>query len=450
MNEYVYVACNPAMPEFVKIGRTNRAPSERMAELFSTEQPFPFKTLISLKVNDSKFVEEAIHNHLRHHRPSNRREFFKLTREQAIDEVLQCLTQIDIDFKIDWSHSDKTIGIDQYLKKHEIALTKEFEELQGHIKKVNLQLGEAITKKESKQKELKLLGSKPSEILEGWSSLLPLAYLPFPIGWLVWFGAFNVFSARREGIGFFCVCLLIAGAIAHNQAKEDQEKLSIKVKPWNDLETQIREINKEIANLKHEISNLEFRFNSLETSPLRLKKSQLSSIDNQNIFAPSHYKTNPITFASRNIFEIDLENSDSNLEQSNSDHTDQLQIVRETLNAIGSEEEGLKPQVKRQESKLDPIPKTQNEENPSNQVNGIRLKGKIFTFADFLTYTNSRKLEIDDLRKKGRELWVFRNKRLGCYYRDKTASELEELGFIWSNARDGWFLPQETQSEGNL
>ena len=39
---YIYFASNPAMPGFLKIGRTDGAPTKRLGELRSTGVPTPF------------------------------------------------------------------------------------------------------------------------------------------------------------------------------------------------------------------------------------------------------------------------------------------------------------------------------------------------------------------------------------------------------------------------
>ena len=51
MPNIVYVLTNPAMPDIVKIGMTDREDVQRrMAELYSTGVPFPFDCVIARQI----------------------------------------------------------------------------------------------------------------------------------------------------------------------------------------------------------------------------------------------------------------------------------------------------------------------------------------------------------------------------------------------------------------
>lgn len=83
----VYVLTNPAMPDLVKIGMTNRNDIDsRMRELYSTGVPFPFECEYACKVLvcDCAKIEKALHIAFNPYRVNASREFFKILPEQAI------------------------------------------------------------------------------------------------------------------------------------------------------------------------------------------------------------------------------------------------------------------------------------------------------------------------------------------------------------------------------
>jgi len=81
----VYVLTNPAMPDIVKIGMTNRDTIDaRMRELFNTSVPLPFDCEYACKVSNCEKVEKALHIAFHPYRIHAQREFFKINPEQAI------------------------------------------------------------------------------------------------------------------------------------------------------------------------------------------------------------------------------------------------------------------------------------------------------------------------------------------------------------------------------
>jgi hypothetical protein len=81
----VYVLTNPAIPKLVKIGRTSdRDVNARIAELFTTGVPVPFKLEYACKVINPAEVEKALHIAFAPNRVNPRREFFEIEPEQAI------------------------------------------------------------------------------------------------------------------------------------------------------------------------------------------------------------------------------------------------------------------------------------------------------------------------------------------------------------------------------
>lgn len=83
--QIVYVLSNPAMPNLVKIGRTYDADANsRIAQLYTTGVPVPFKLEFACKVLNAAEVEQALHIAFAPNRINPRREFFRIEPEQAI------------------------------------------------------------------------------------------------------------------------------------------------------------------------------------------------------------------------------------------------------------------------------------------------------------------------------------------------------------------------------
>ena len=81
----VYVLKNPAFPNLVKIGITTRDQvSIRMAELYTTGVPLPFKCVFAGKVDKPKKIEGALHHAFTNSRVNPSREFFDIDESQAI------------------------------------------------------------------------------------------------------------------------------------------------------------------------------------------------------------------------------------------------------------------------------------------------------------------------------------------------------------------------------
>lgn len=83
--EIVYVLTNPAMPGFVKIGKTNGDDvNARLAQLYTTGVPFPFELLFACRIPNSSEVEKALHIAFAPYRVNAKREFFSIEPEQVI------------------------------------------------------------------------------------------------------------------------------------------------------------------------------------------------------------------------------------------------------------------------------------------------------------------------------------------------------------------------------
>jgi len=101
----VYVLSNPAMPGLVKIGRTSSEEAvARIAQLYSTGVPFPFKLEFACKVENPDEVEAALHRAFAPNRVNPRREFFSIEADQAI-AILKLLHVQDATSEVEQSPS---------------------------------------------------------------------------------------------------------------------------------------------------------------------------------------------------------------------------------------------------------------------------------------------------------------------------------------------------------
>lgn len=113
----VYVLTNPAMPDLVKIGMTNRnSVDARLKELFNTSVPVPFECAYACKVMDCGMVEKALHLAFHPYRIHSQREFFKINPEQAIvilkllDKSSDITNEIQEEMNNDLTDVDKAAG----------------------------------------------------------------------------------------------------------------------------------------------------------------------------------------------------------------------------------------------------------------------------------------------------------------------------------------------------
>ncbi len=83
MAEIVYILINEAMPDYIKIGRTNDI-DRRIKDLDWTNIPLPFQCFYAARVKDVNFVERQIHAAFADNRVRSNREFFKMNPERVV------------------------------------------------------------------------------------------------------------------------------------------------------------------------------------------------------------------------------------------------------------------------------------------------------------------------------------------------------------------------------
>ena len=83
MKEIVYLLTNPAMPNYVKVGRTTNLEA-RLRSLDNTSTPLPFECVYAIEVEDSNKVEHLLHDGLGDYRTRKSREFFEVDPSRVI------------------------------------------------------------------------------------------------------------------------------------------------------------------------------------------------------------------------------------------------------------------------------------------------------------------------------------------------------------------------------
>ena len=82
MTEIVYCLENPAMPDLVKIGRTQDL-EQRLKSLDTTSVPLPFVCFVAMEVDDARETEQLLHDVFSDHRVRSNREFFEVNPERV-------------------------------------------------------------------------------------------------------------------------------------------------------------------------------------------------------------------------------------------------------------------------------------------------------------------------------------------------------------------------------
>jgi hypothetical protein len=95
---YVYSFSNPSMPGIRKIGITKKYnPDERADQLHTTGVPTPFIVEHFVRTSNYKDIEKKIHKLLDEYRVDSRREFFRISKEKAIEAIKTCIDPCDQD-----------------------------------------------------------------------------------------------------------------------------------------------------------------------------------------------------------------------------------------------------------------------------------------------------------------------------------------------------------------
>lgn len=162
MAGFVYILSNPSMPRLLKIGKSDRDPSEfRASELYTTGVPEPFKVEYFALVRDHHVAERVVHSRLDGSRPNAGREFFRVGVEEAIILIRQCAE----------------IQFEKVFFKTESEITREkLKREQEKIERQNRMRQEEIARQEEAARK-RLAESKAAEERERWSEACSAAQM---------------------------------------------------------------------------------------------------------------------------------------------------------------------------------------------------------------------------------------------------------------------------------
>ena len=92
---YIYILTNQSLPGLIKIGKTHRDPRQRAAELSDhSGVPTPFDVAYQTIVGNCGLVEQLVHRRLAHHREADRRGFFAVSLDLAVQEVERAAREV--------------------------------------------------------------------------------------------------------------------------------------------------------------------------------------------------------------------------------------------------------------------------------------------------------------------------------------------------------------------
>ena len=112
----IYALTNPAMPNLVKIGKTeSQDPQVRMDQLYNTSVPLPFELVRAIRVQDEDAVEKKIHAVFSNSRINPKREFFEISLEQVKHMFDLIVSDGSEDVSIEASALDTGIDADSKL-----------------------------------------------------------------------------------------------------------------------------------------------------------------------------------------------------------------------------------------------------------------------------------------------------------------------------------------------
>lgn len=151
MNEIVYILTNEAMPDYIKIGKTNDI-MRRIQDLDWTNIPLPFKCYYAAKVNDSNFVERQLHSIFTESRTRSNREFFKVNPERVVAAIK--LREIE-----DVTPRQDTEGYADVKEELEKIYTKRF-----NFNAVNIPIGAELSFTRDESKKSKVVSNGNIEI----------------------------------------------------------------------------------------------------------------------------------------------------------------------------------------------------------------------------------------------------------------------------------------------
>ncbi|MFQ6758290.1 MAG: hypothetical protein D9V46_07050 [Deltaproteobacteria bacterium] len=255
MQQYLYILSNPSMPGLIKIGKTTTSPNQRMSELHSTGVPTAFALELSVEVDDCHVSEQAAHSTLSKFRVANNREFFRISVAEALKAIIPVIGRYKI-HEVQSSHGIESI--ERELNNKRLQAERLAEARRAEIKRLELEQQQASEKRKNElemaiaaeHQKLNQLGPSPiKKDLPFIGTALCFAYMPLPLGWIVWINTLNIFHSKHETAGLVCIILLIAGYIAEKIDKGHEAEFDRLNRPFIPIKNRIFELESELGKL---------------------------------------------------------------------------------------------------------------------------------------------------------------------------------------------------------
>ena len=142
--QYVYVMSNPSFPEdILKIGWTRDHPNIRANNLHTSGIPTPFIVEFVITTLEGAKLERYIHNHIKNHRVKSNREFFKISKDELCEKLvnelmleLKSITEINMPITLTKKSNKKVTELKMLYE----ALKKDADEFFDKFKKEKSEL----------------------------------------------------------------------------------------------------------------------------------------------------------------------------------------------------------------------------------------------------------------------------------------------------------------------
>ena len=178
MSEIVYVLSNPAMPEYIKIGRTTRDNLEKRIKDLSrpTGVPEAFVLLYAVEVDDAGKVEKAFLKAFADDRKNPKREFLKMAPEPILTLLEAFAKSEDLSESIREKVLDETTSTEEKLAQQ--TFVAEINERRSNLRfsEIGIQRGEELVYKNDPTKRCRVVNDQKVEY-DGESEHLTLSAL---------------------------------------------------------------------------------------------------------------------------------------------------------------------------------------------------------------------------------------------------------------------------------
>lgn len=246
MNQYLYIFSNPSMPGLVKIGKTTTSPHQRMSELHTTGVPTPFVIEFVAEVDNCHRAEHLAHIKLRQYRVSGNREFFNISVEDALSQIIPEIGYFQL------VTAKSSYGVEQIQQKLEEKKNQArlIEQEARRIKQQQIEANrpriEQITKEiETEILKYASLGTRPSapKRFDESGLLLGLSFLLILPGLII--------SLTHTELGLIILAIASTPWIIVLMQKDSHDNYAKAIAPFEKIDSRISELKSELFKLEN-------------------------------------------------------------------------------------------------------------------------------------------------------------------------------------------------------